>query len=73
MKKIYCVISGGYRIFKKSKISYNFENTLVLSIIWSKCENEHEKIPKGKESHWEIKNSWFNWKYIVTLKHVKKI
>ena len=51
MKKICCVICGGYRIFKKSKILYIFENTLVLSIIWSKCENEHEKIPKEEESH----------------------
>ena len=50
MKKMYCVICGGYRKFKNPKISYIFEKTLFLSIICSKCENEDEKIFKEEES-----------------------
>ena len=40
MKKLYCIIGSKYRIFKKPKISYLLEKTLVLSIIRSKCKNE---------------------------------
>ena len=58
MKKLYCVICGKYRKFKKPKISYIFEKALVLSIICSKCKNKDEKIFKR-----------FNWKYIITLKY----
>ena len=50
MKQIYCVICGKYRKFRKPKISYIFEKTLVLSIICGKCKNEDEKIFKEKES-----------------------
>ena len=50
MKKNYCVICDKYRKFKNPKISYLFQNTLVLSIIWSKCENEDGKISKEEES-----------------------
>ena len=32
------------------EISYILENTLVTSIIWSKCINEEEKIFKEEES-----------------------
>ena len=39
-----------YRKFKKPKISYLLEKTLVLSIICSKCKNEDEKIFKEEES-----------------------
>ena len=46
MKKLYCVICGKYRKFGKAKISYLLENTLVLSIIYSKCKNEDKKIFK---------------------------
>ena len=53
-----------YRKFKNPKISYIFEVTLVLSIICRKCGNEDEK----KRIEWDIKNSWFNQKYIITLK-----
>ena len=48
MKSIYCVICGKYRKFKNPKISYIFKETLVLSIICSKCENEDEKYLKKK-------------------------
>ena len=47
MKKIFCFICGKYRKFK---ISYLLEKTLVLSIICSKCKNENEKIFKEEES-----------------------
>ena len=36
MKKIYCIVCGKYRKIKNSKISYNFEKILALSIICSK-------------------------------------
>ena len=48
MKKLYCVICSKDRKFKKPKISYLLEKTLVLSIIRSKCKNENEKILKKK-------------------------
>ena len=50
MKKIKRIISSKYRKFKKSKISYIFKKTLVISVIWSKCKNEVEKIFKEEES-----------------------
>ena len=50
MKKTYYVIYGKYRKFKKPKITQNFEKTLFLSIICSKCENEDKKIFKKEES-----------------------
>ena len=50
MKKLYCVICSKYRKFEKPKISYFVENTLVLSIICSKCKNEDKKLFKEKES-----------------------
>ena len=53
MKKIHCLICGKYRKFKKPKISYIFQKTLTLSIIFSKCENEYEKTFK-KEGSIEI-------------------
>ena len=40
MKKIYILIFGKYRKIKNPKISYIFEKTLVLSIIYSQCDNE---------------------------------
>ena len=50
MKKLYCVICGKYRKFKKPKISYFLEKMLVLSIICSKCKNKDEKKFKEEES-----------------------
>ena len=50
MKKFYCAICGKYRKFKNPKISYILEKTLVLSIIWSKCNNEDEKMSKEEEA-----------------------
>ena len=50
MKKLYCVICNKYRKFEKPKISYLLEKALVLSIIYSKCKNEDEKVFKEEES-----------------------
>ena len=50
MKKLYCVICCKYRKFKNPKLSYIFEKSLVLSIIYSKCKNEDKKMFKKEES-----------------------
>ena len=50
MKTLYCVICGKYRIFERPKISHLLEKTLVLSIIFSKCKNEDEKIFKEEDT-----------------------
>ena len=50
MRKLYCVICGKYRKFKKPKLSYLIEKTLVLSIICSKYKNEDEKLFKEEQS-----------------------
>ena len=49
MKKLYVVICGNYRKFKNRKISYIFEQTWVLSIIYIKYGNEDEKLFKEEE------------------------
>ena len=61
MKKIYSLNCGKYRKIKNHKISCFCKQRLVLSIIFNKCENEHEKIFKEEESN-EIFLfiSWFN-------------
>ena len=50
MKKLYCVIFGKHRIFKKPKFSYIIEKIIVLSTICSKCKKEDENIFKEEES-----------------------
>ena len=50
MKRLYSIVCGRYKKFEKPKISYLLENTLVLSIIFSKCKNEDEKLFKEEES-----------------------
>ena len=50
MKKLCCIICGKYKKFEKPKISYLSEQTIVLSIICSKCKNEDEKLFKEEES-----------------------
>ena len=49
MKNIYCIFCFKYRKFERPKISYLLERILVLSLIWSKCKNEDEKIFKEEE------------------------
>ena len=50
MKKLYCVICGNYRKSEKPKMLYLSGKTLVLSIIYSKCKNEDEKLFEEEES-----------------------
>ena len=50
MKKVYCIICGKYRKFKKPKISYLLEKISILSIICSKCKNNDQKIFKEGKS-----------------------
>ena len=49
MKKCYCVICNNHRQFEKPKISYLSEKTSILSIIYSKCKIEEEKVFKEEE------------------------
>ena len=49
MKQLYCVICGKYKKFEKLKMSYLLEKTLALSVTFSKCKNEEEKLFKGEE------------------------
>ena len=50
MKQLYCIICGKYKKFEKLKMSYLLEKTLVLSVTFSKCKNEEEKLFKEEES-----------------------
>ena len=50
MKKLCCIICGKYKKFEKPKISYLSEQTIVLSIICSKCNNNDEQLFKVEES-----------------------
>ena len=49
MRKIYCTKSKNYKEFKKPKILYICDKTLLLSSICSKCGRENEKIFKVEE------------------------
>ena len=44
--KNYCVTCSKNRTFENPKILYIFEKALVLSIIYSRCNNVDEKIYK---------------------------
>ena len=50
MKKIYCIKCNKYRKLKNLEISYIYNETLVLSIICSKCSNKKDRISKEEES-----------------------
>ena len=50
MKNTYFIVCGKYIKFKNLKILYIFQNTLLFSIIWSKCGSKDEKIFKEEES-----------------------
>ena len=58
MRKIYCTRYKIYKAFKKPKILYIDDKTLLLS---------NEKYLKRK-NQLRFKNCSFNWKYIITLK-----
>ena len=50
MKKIYCTKCKKYKEFKKDKISYICDKTLLLSSTCNKCGSENAKIFKEEES-----------------------
>ena len=50
MIKIYYTKCKKYKEFKKPKISYTWDKTLLLSGIFNKCGSEAEKIFKKEES-----------------------
>ena len=50
MRKVYCTKCKTFKEFKKHKISYTCEKTLLLSSICNKCGREDEKIFKEEES-----------------------
>ena len=53
---------------KMIKQCYNIiETALVLSVICSKFKNE-EIFKESRRINRNIKNFWFNWKYMITLK-----
>ena len=60
MEIIYCVICGKYRKLKSPKISYNFENSLVLSTFPVNVAMKIDKHLKLIIIHRCNKNSWFN-------------
>ena len=45
---MYCNVCNKYRKFNKTKILYTFKKTLSLSIVYSKCGHEYEKLFKKK-------------------------
>ena len=47
---MYCNVCNKYRKSKKTEISYIFEKTLNLSIVYSKCGHEYKKILKKEQS-----------------------
>ena len=70
MKKIHCIKFNKYSRFKKSKISYIFDEVLVLSIICDKCDSKDEK-KISRRFNWDIKSYWFNENYRgIPNKHI---
>ena len=65
---MFCVICGEYRKFKNHKILYMFKKTLFLSFICNKCKNDDQKISLRKRINWDIKNSYFNQKYVIKIR-----
>ena len=49
MRKIYCIKHKKYKEFKKLKISYICNKTLILSSICNKCGSEDKKLFKEEE------------------------
>ena len=52
---------------EKLKTSYVLEKTLFLSIICISVKMKMKNIQK-RRINGDVKNSWFKWKYIITLK-----
>ena len=67
MRKTYCTRCKKYEEFKKPKISYICDKTLLLSSICSACESKDGKIFKEKQSTETLKILCLI-KSIITLK-----
>ena len=52
--KIYCNVCNKYRKFINPKISWIFNKTLSLSIVYSKYGHEYENIFKEIRINWNI-------------------
>ena len=52
---------------EKLKTWYVLEKTLFLSIICISVKMKMKNIQK-RRINGDVKNSWFKWKYIITLK-----
>ena len=65
MKKISCTKCKKYKEFKKPKILYTCNKTLLLSSICNKCGKEDEKIFK-EEGSIEI------WKILGLINNIEK-
>ena len=52
---------------EKLKTSYVLEKTLFLSIICISVKMKMKNIQK-RRINGDVKNSWFKWKYKITLK-----
>ena len=50
MNEIYCIKCNKYRKINNPKISYVFNKTLVLSIIYDRCGSKDEKVFQKEES-----------------------
>ena len=52
LNKLKCIVMfcNNYRKSKKTKLSYVSENTLNLSIVYSKCFHEYKKIFKEEQT-----------------------
>ena len=53
---MYCNICNKYRKCKKTWISYSFEKTLSLSVVYSKWGHELKKVLKEEDSIEILKN-----------------
>ena len=60
MRKIYCTKCNKYKQFKKPRILYICDKTLLLFSICNKCGSEDEKIFKKEQSIEILKNCRFN-------------
>ena len=73
MKKSYHLICAKYKKSEKAKISYIFEKALGV-LLFAKSPKMKIKKYLRRRINWDIRNSRFNWKYIINLKiWLKKI
>ena len=71
MKKYLMIFVVSIDKLKTLKYHTFFKKTLVRSIVYNNCENKDKQMFKEEELT-DIKNSWFDWKYIITLKVWRK-